>query len=797
MVQFLSPDLLFLIPAVILLLVFLMNRTFVGFRNREEYKGYLANRKKTRMLMLISRIAIFTLLIIALAGPFISQEKLISGSPKLKIFVDKSDSMSLFDTGIADTIMEQAKKEIPVEMRTIAVGNRSALGDSILNYAQGDESILLVSDGNSNYGRSLGDVMLFANMLNTTISALDIQTEKSDALVKVLGPMMTTVNVETELFAVIEEAGEMNSYMLTVEVDDQRVLEQAVSSASTYSFKVSLSEGYHRIKAEISADDYFKENNVFYKVIKVEPKPKVLFMTRTGSPLQQVMGSLYDLSIASALPSDYQKYSAIVLNDYPSSSIDAEALGEYVADGNGIVVVGGKNSYDRGSYKNSVFEGLLPAVVGTGGEEARKDVNIVVLIDISGTSSELASASSDLTKADVSKALTLQLFKDLKPDDKVAVIAFHTKQILVSGLSALSQKTDLVDKVSRIYSERGPGTLIDEAIIAARKLIAPLSGSKNIILISDGIPGGPASNDIAAAGIAAQNGIKVYAIQVGDDSYGAQHLQDIVQAANGIYMKADESSRVKVIFGEGAPEKDNSYRMEIVNGYHFITKNLVLEGQVTGFNFVVPKQNADLLVSTGDGHALLTVWRFGLGRIASLSTDDGSAWAGQMLNSRNSKLLSKTVNWAVGDLSRNKEFDVSMKDTYLGEPVEVNVISNALPIDESLKFSKIGEKLYTSSFTPEKTGFEKLLNAIVAVNYNRELSAVGTNADLQSLVIMSRGEFFKPDDVKGIIDKVKTDARRMQTTKVSYTWIFVAAALAIFLIELTARKIAENRNISK
>lgn len=204
-----------------------------------------------------------------------------------------------------------------------------------------------------------------------------------------------------------------------------------------------------------------------------------------------------------------------------------------------------------------------------------------------------------------------------------------------------------------------------------------------------------------------------------------------------------------------------------------------------------------MLVSTADGHSLLTVWRFGLGRIASLSTDDGSAWAGELLNSKNSKLISKTVNWAVGDLSRNKEFDVSMKDTYLGEPVEVNVISNALPIDESLKFSKIGENLYTSSFTPEKTGFERLLNAVVAVNYNRELSEVGTNADLQSLVIMSKGEFFKPDDIKGIVAKVKTDARRVETTRVSYTWIFAAAALAILLLELTARKIAENRNTSK
>jgi uncharacterized membrane protein len=797
MINFNNPDMLLLIPVAIIALVFLINKTFVGFRNREEYRGYLTSKKKSRRFMILSRAVIISLLIIALAGPFISENKISDGSPKLRIFVDKSGSMGLFETSIADSIMESIKNQVPVEERTIAVGNRSALGDAILNYAQGDESILLVSDGNSNYGRTLGDVMLFANKLNTTVSALDLQPVRGDALVKIVGPKMTTANVETEFYASVEKAGSLPTFMLTVEVDGQKVLEQPVSSSSVYSFKVSLSEGYHRMTAEINSEDYFKENNIFYKVVKVEPKPKVLFVSQSSSPMQQVLGSLYDLSTTTALPSDFSKYSAVVLNNLPTGSINTEALTGYVADGNGLVVIGGKNSYDRGSYKSSVFESLLPVVVGSGGEEARKDVNIVVLLDISGTSAELASSTSLLTKAEVSKALALQLFKDLKPDDKVAVIAFHTKQILVSGLSTLSQKTDLTEKVGSIYSQPGPGTLIDEAIISARKLLAPLSGSKNIILISDGIPGGSASEDVNAARIAAQNGIKTYALQVGDDSYGAEHLQEIVQAGNGVYFKADEGSRIKVIFGEGAPEQDNSYNIEIVNGYHFITKGLTVEGKVTGFNFVVPKQNADMLVATADGHALLTVWRFGLGRIASVSTDDGSAWAGELLNSKNSKLISKSINWAVGDLGRNKEFDVIMSDTYFGEPVDVNVISDVLPVDETLQFSKVGERLYSSSFTPKEIGFETLLNAVVAVNYNRELATVGTSKDLQSLVMMSGGQFFSPSDIKGIIEKTKTDARKIETTKTNYAWLLIAAALILLLLELTIRKVAENRNTSK
>jgi hypothetical protein len=284
---------------------------------------------------------------------------------------------------------------------------------------------------------------------------------RSDALVRLEGPSLTTVDVETEFFVVVKEAGKLPSYLLTVEVDDKEVVRKGVSEPSRFAFSVSLSEGYHRIKAEITADDYFKENNVFYKVVKVEPKPKVLFVSKTASPMQQIFDLLYDLTTVTSLPADFGSYSALVLNDFPSEDVSFDVLTDYIGDGNGMVVIGGKNSFDRGGYKGSVFESMLPVVVGTGTEEARKDVNIVILIDISGTSADLASAGSRYTKADVEKALVLDLLNDLKSNDKVAVIAFHTKQITVSPLSTLSQKVGLEESIGRIFAQPGPGTLID------------------------------------------------------------------------------------------------------------------------------------------------------------------------------------------------------------------------------------------------------------------------------------------------------------------------------------------------
>ena len=57
---------------------------------------------------------------------------------------------------------------------------------------------------------------------------------------------------------------------------------------------------------------------------------------------------------------------------------------------------------------------------------------------------------------------------------------------------------------------------------------------------------------------------------------------------------------------------------------HFITKNVNLTANITGYNDVTPKAGAERLVITStNGKPVLTTWRFGLGRVAALTTDNG------------------------------------------------------------------------------------------------------------------------------------------------------------------------------
>ena len=75
--------------------------------------------------------------------------------------------------------------------------------------------------------------------------------------------------------------------------------------------------------------------------------------------------------------------------------------------------------------------------------------------------------------------------------------------------------------------------------------------------------------------------------------------------------------------------------MVILDNTHFITYNLSVDALISGYNYVLPKPSARILVTTNKNIPVLVGWRFGLGRVVVLGTDDGGRWAGELLNKEN------------------------------------------------------------------------------------------------------------------------------------------------------------------
>ena len=101
---------------------------------------------------------------IALASPHITTSVEIQGDPTLTILYDNSTSFDIYRSDSIDLFINEVRSRVPVTVRNIAEGEVSALGDSILSQLRGGESVLLITDGNNNYGRSFGDMISFASV---------------------------------------------------------------------------------------------------------------------------------------------------------------------------------------------------------------------------------------------------------------------------------------------------------------------------------------------------------------------------------------------------------------------------------------------------------------------------------------------------------------------------------------------------------------------------------------------------------------------------------------------------------
>ncbi len=783
---------------IVALFLLLVAHDFVKFKTKEEQKSYRQSKKKLKVYITVSRIMIFLLVAGAIASPYTFNRITIPGNPSLTILEDKSHSFDIFEQGVGEKLQLELEKKFPVTRRTLVEGNSSDIGNAILNNMQGNDNLLLITDGNSNEGKDLSDMMYFAVSINTTISVLDLQPVKNDLVVSVSGPNEAIVGTESTFYIDVKYAGQSLAYNLIVKLDGALEIETFGRGEYSHTIKKRLSEGYHRIEAEIKADDYFKQNNEFYKTIRVMPKPKLLLVSSEESKFESAINNIYDVNKVSSLPGDLFQYHAVIIDNVAADELNVhtDRFIDYVSEGNGLLLLGGESSFDKGGYKNSVIETLLPVQVGKPEtQKATSNVNIVLVVDISGSTTFNVSSGSSLTRGDVQKQFAVEVLKSLRIDDNVAVVAFGApggKPYLVSRLSPLRDKPELPFKIRSLQG--GGNSYMDVGLWGADQVLSNVSGVRHIIFISDGEGSGGRTHDENAFKLAesmAKKGVFIHTIAVGKSPIGLPFLRKIALIGNGQPMTPDTFQTLVLVFNR--PEKPPSGISQLImsDKEHFITKPINIDARVTGFNEVYPKPTARMLVSTEHGYPILTVWRYGLGRVTVISTDNGAKWASELESTDNYPLITRAVNWAIGDPNRNKDFDVKVKDVNLGKQAEVIVVSKKPFSSDKLSFYKIGENVYKATFTPSSTGFQEFFGAVMAVNYNKEYSKMGMNKELSFLSTITGGRVFKQTDTNKIAEFVKEASRREKNEVQYFRWPLLVAALFLLLVEIGVRRVFE------
>jgi uncharacterized membrane protein len=785
-----------IIPLFIVIFV-LAWMNFVKFNKDEDKTEFVKKHRFDRIFFIIIRPILLLLLLIAIASPYTLKETTTQGNPSLTILADNSSSFGVFDTGVAPKLAEQLKEYFPVNLKYIASGERSAIGDGILQNAEGDDQILVISDGYNNYGRDLGDIILFSSILNTTIHTLKMEPIKKDVSVMIDGPSQVIEQSENSYRVYVNNIGDVDYNKVEVFIDGA-----PINLDSSGRFTWRFSKGYHKINARIlfPKEDHFEQNNEFYMSVKSLPRPILLYVTSgSGGPMQQALEKVYEVIVQESIPDNLDIYDVTVLNNLHINQISdnkVDLISDYLSEkGKGLVVVGGDNSFDHGGYEDSYFESLLPVNIGVAERKSDAKYNVVFVIDLSGTVNYPFRPNSDQTVLDFEKSFLISIIRSLNIEDEVSIIGFVSRphcvpQELHCVLNPISFLPNIEDSIRTFaVPAEDSGTNIALALNRARSVLEKAKGSKNVVLLTDGI-------DTNEYGIMqtvqsmSSFGVKLYTIGVGQFVNGAL-LKNMADKSGGLYFEPDESDKLKIIFMGDEEEqkclKATSGRAVLMDTAHWITKgDLTLSANVGGYNLVVPELWGRKLVATDCDRTLITAGRYGLGRVAVMSTDDGGKWSGQLFSRDNSKVITKMVNWAIGDFTKDIEFDVRVKDTTLGKATDVN----------GLDFVKIDAGLYSAKFRPEKVGFYQLLGASVGVSYNDEYEKIGLNPALGELVTISGGKVFEPNDVEKIKDTIITMSKRVKIKTVNYRWPFVIAALILFLIEVFIRRLRQNKDMS-
>lgn len=768
----LQPELLYLLIPIGVLIIYILRKKFV----KDDIRLF---KSRGKFFIFMSKIIFFTLILIALSTPYLEYEDTKGNLTKIKVLIDRSTSMDLYN--IEDSMLPLYESGIPLDITELDLDKYSSLGQSILNNLAPDENLLLITDGQNNFGTDLEDVALFASTINSKLYSVKLEEKEEDASIIIQGPSKVVSEVENTFTISLNEIGNVRK-RVKIYVDDKLELEQQYESP--IAIKKSFKTGSHVIKAVLENEDLFQENNVFYKVINVHKKPKLLFVSKTNSPLYELYYDFYDVDLRDDIK-DLDKYHAVILNNIHADDLDdddIDELEEYLNDENGLFVIGGKDSYDWGDYNKSLISNILPVSIGQA--KKKKDViNLFIVMDTGASGGE--EISGDITFFDVQKSVAVDIINSISNFNKVGFIEGNYYLNTLTGLSELGPKKEQIITDLSLMTPHGFSE-IRYAYEKAHQSLRLAKGSRNIIIITDGklIPQDQAMT-LEIVKKARSDGIKTYIVGIGD-SADDEFLKSIKEFGGGEYFKMDETQKLKLYFGDPSEQSSDRLEIYVYDSNHFITKDLDDLSKIYGFNSVYPKSNARLLLTTSTGDPVLTIWNYGLGRVASLTTDDGSLWMPDMLKDINSEVLIRTINWLVENPERKNNLVVEIPELRVNENAIITVKSETLPGSNYFEEKK---GIFKTNIYPNETGVISILESYAGVNYIKEYLNLGINPDLEHILQISGGSYITENFGEQLQSLTKVETIKTK----DLSWLFVLGGITVYLIEILIRRIINIR----
>ncbi|AKJ38943.1 hypothetical protein [Methanosarcina barkeri] len=817
---------------------------------------YLLRKTKTKIVEW--RMLVAFLLVLALAAPFTTVTQTVNeDNPSLVLVQDKTSSMGLFSNETGDDLYKALAADTSTTLVQLT-GDKTNLGDAVTQYSGTGNQIVLITDGNNNSGKSLVDALGFAKETNTPVYLVEPELKTNDLSVEILGDKDAIVDNQKNYSIVVRQASNQSvSYSYEAYVDGELSQSGDVTQNSTqYSITPNLRHtfstlGAHNISVKItpSGEDLNSINNKFYKSVYVIPKPKLTLVTsEPNSPLAQILNKLYNTSAFTTYPgaSVLNSSKALILDNQfinNLSETQVKEISKYVNNGGGLVVVGGTKSYEKpasASYRNSSIEKLLP-VISRPSETTGKNY-IILILDLSGSTFQGGPqkvvvdgvASYPLYPILIDSAKNILKSDALEGSEVGFVIIGEHNGNVSSGLHSLNSAS--IDSFESELSSLVPtnklaNTNLSQGILDAKNIFekeTPPDSSKYIMIISDGVEaqdptktGKYYSTEMMelARRVHEEDNVGFIYIDINSTNprkVSAENLKNFMNKVDGQYIgnitSVSGAKKLGNLESEASNETENTPLPDHFNLRSYSRDNFITKGvnfttiYITGYNDVTPKSGAERLVTTDTGKPVLTTWRFGLGRVAAFTTDngqgDGSRWATNVYNRSNAKLISSMINWAIANPKAEEGAVVDSPDTWLGTSsnLTLTMYDEGIPqlkLDgNALDLALTGRNTYETTVNPDSIGIHDISGYPLAVNYPLEYRDVGLNEDIEPLVLATGGEIYNEKEARALLLKdARQNSVKQSDEQVSLKVYVLLAALVLYLGEILARRIREMRKL--
>lgn len=531
-----------------------------------------------------------------------------------------------------------------------AAGVRLALGLCPQNAVR---RLVLVTDGNENRGDLLAEAARAAELgIPIHVHRIPFEPPAEVAIRDLLVPddvrLSEPFNMTAVLFSTRTTTARLDLTQNGFRDIRGRVVE-LTPGRNEIALPVEVYEpGLRRFTLTVRPDDTdrFEENNTYVRTLTVTGRPRVLYVEGESRARQYLQRALdrerndlanFDLEVrgSTGFPTtleEMQAFSVILLSDVPAQFLSRtamNALGRWVREGGGLILIGGENSFGPGGYDNTPIEELSPVTFDLQRQRNQPSLAITLVIDRSG--------SMDGQKIEMVKEAARAVVDLLGPQDQVSVIAFDDRPDTVVRMQSASNRARIRADIGRIAP--GGGTDILPALTQAYvDLLGTPARIRHVIVLTDGQAPWNGIADVTSRMRA--DGITVSSVAVGREA-DRTLLEMIAELGGGRFHATNDPSNVPQIFVQETSEVARTNLIEEPFRPIAVRRSQATAGipwdsvpYLLGYVKTEARSSAEVLLESEQRDPILARWRQGVGRVAAFTSDAKNRWSVEWVRSR-------------------------------------------------------------------------------------------------------------------------------------------------------------------